>query len=199
MDDLYQTITGSAQGLYKDKGSKFLAFAHHVESEEEVKQIVEAARKEYFDARHHCYAYVLGTETQRYRENDDGEPSGTAGRPIHGQILSLGLTNTLVVVVRYFGGILLGTSGLITAYKEASKDALSHAAIVQKTIDQPFRVRFEYTKMNEVMRILKEFDLTPRNQQYDMDCRLEVSVRKSLAVRFEETIQKIYGADIERL
>lgn len=186
MEDTYKTIEGTAEGLYKDKGSKFLSFAYHVESEAEVKSIVDGIKKKYFDARHHCYAYILGAEGTTFRANDDGEPSGTAGRPIHGQLMSAGVTNTLVVVVRYFGGILLGTSGLIVAYKTAAKDALDHAKVVECTVDVMYRVKFDYLDMNDVMRILKDLDLVPRNQQYDMKCQLDFAVRKSLVPRVEK-------------
>ena len=186
MSDTYLTIASPSEGLYKDKGSKFLAFAYHVTTEAEVKAHLEEIRKQYFDARHHCYAYILGPTKEAYRANDDGEPSGTAGRPIHGQLLSADLTDTLIIVVRYFGGILLGTSGLITAYKSAARDAINNATIKECTIDATFQVRFEYPHMNSVMHILKEYDLVPRNQQYDMDCSLEFSVRQSLAPRVQQ-------------
>jgi uncharacterized YigZ family protein len=182
-DDTYQTIAAPAEGLYKEKGSKFLAFAFPVHDENEVKALLESKRKEYFDARHHCYAYILGADKAAYRINDDGEPSGTAGKPIHGQLMSLDLTDTLVVVIRYFGGIKLGVSGLINAYRTAARDALEHAHIVQKTIDVLYRVSFQYEQMNDVMRILKQFDLVPCHQQFDLQCSLEFSVRRSLSVQ----------------
>ena len=158
-DDTYRTITAPAEGLYKEKGSKFLAFAHPVATVEEVKVVLDELRKTYFDARHHCYAYILGPRKDAYRVNDDGEPSGTGGRPIHGQLLSADLTNTLVVVVRYFGGVLLGASGLANAYKTAARDAIAHATIVERTIDIRYRLAFEYALMNDVMRVLKDFGL----------------------------------------
>lgn len=197
MDDTYKTIEGTAEGLYKDKGSKFLSFAYHVESEADVKEIVDGVRKKYFDARHHCYAYILGPEGKTFRANDDGEPSGTAGRPIHGQMLSAGVTNSLVVVVRYFGGILLGTSGLIVAYKEATRDVLSQAKIVEKTVDVRYRVKFEYIQMNDVMKILKDLDLVPKNQQYDQNCQLDFDVRKSLVGRVEKAFGDFKMQDVE--
>ena len=158
MADSYFTIASESEGLYKDKGSKFLAFAHPVSSLEEVKVLLEHYRKEYYDARHVCYAYMLGADQEEFRANDDGEPSGTAGRPILGQIRSKNLTNVLVVVIRYFGGILLGTSGLIVAYKEATADALSRADIIEKDVMLPRTLRFSYEKMNEVMRTLKDIN-----------------------------------------
>ncbi|MBR3435846.1 MAG: YigZ family protein [Bacteroidales bacterium] len=198
-DDTYRTIKGPAEGLYKEKGSKFLAFAFPVRSTDEVKQHLEALRKEYFDARHHCYAYILGPTKDVYRVNDDGEPSGTGGRPIHGQLLSADLTDTLIVVVRYFGGVLLGASGLANAYKTAARDAIEHAEIVEKTIDVRYRLQFEYVLMNDVMRIVKEFGLTPMNQDYNLDCRLELSVRQSQSVRLYDALAKLRAVTIETL
>jgi uncharacterized YigZ family protein len=198
-DDTYRTIKGPAEGLYKEKGSKFLAFAFPVRSTDEVKQHLEALRKEYFDARHHCYAYILGATKDVYRVNDDGEPSGTGGRPIHGQLLSADLTDTLIVVVRYFGGVLLGASGLANAYKTAARDAIEHAEIVEKTIDVRYRLQFEYVLMNDVMRIVKEFGLTPMNQDYNLDCRLELSVRQSQSVRLYDALAKLRAVTIETL
>lgn len=198
-NDTYRTIKGPAEGLYKEKGSKFLAFAFPVRSTDEVKQHLEALRKEYFDARHHCYAYILGPSKDVYRVNDDGEPSGTGGRPIHGQLLSADLTDTLIVVVRYFGGVLLGASGLANAYKTAARDAIEHAEIVEKTIDVRYRLQFEYVLMNDVMRIVKEFGLTPMNQDYNLDCRLELSVRQSQSVRLYDALAKLRAVTIETL
>ncbi len=195
-DDTYRTLQKPSEGLYKDKGSKFLAFAYPVSNEADVKQHVEQIKKEYFDARHHCYAYILGPKGDTFRANDDGEPSGTAGRPIHGQILSAGLTNVLVVVVRYFGGILLGTSGLIVAYKEATRDALSQASIKECTVDQRYRIQFDYLSMNAVMKILKDYSLVPQNQQYDMDCSLEVDLRLSLCPRMEKNFADLRNPNI---
>lgn len=196
-DDTYNTIAGPAEGLYKEKGSKFLAFAYPVASTDEVKSHLERLRKEYFDARHHCYAYILGSNKEAWRANDDGEPSGTGGRPIYGQLLSADLTNTLIVVVRYFGGILLGASGLANAYKAAARDAISHAQIVECTIDITYRLSFQYPLMNDVMRILKELGLTPKNQQFELDCRLDVAVRQSQSVRAYDTLAKLYGLKID--
>lgn len=198
-DDTYHTIAGPSEGLYKEKGSKFLAFAYPVHNTDEVKQHLEVLRKEYFDARHHCYAYILGPTKDVYRVNDDGEPSGTGGRPIHGQLLSADLTDTLIVVVRYFGGVLLGASGLANAYKTAARDAIEHAEIVEKTIDVRYRLQFEYVLMNDVMRIVKEFGLTPMNQDYNLDCRLELSVRQSLSVRLYDALAKLRAVTIETL
>ena len=198
-DDTYKTIASPSEGLYKEKGSKFLAFAYPVRTIEEVKGHLEQLRKDYFDARHHCYAYILGPRKDAFRANDDGEPSGTGGRPIHGQLLSADLTDTLIVVVRYFGGILLGASGLANAYKTAAKDAIEHAQIIEKTIDARYRFLFAYEAMNDVMRILKDFDLKPESQDYGMDCSLEVSVRQSLSVRLYDRVADLRTVKIEVL
>lgn len=188
--DTYLTLTSPAQGLYKEKGSKFLAFAYPVENEDQIKNHLEALRKEYFDARHHCYAYILGARQESYRANDDGEPSGTAGRPIHGQILSAGLTNVLVVVVRYFGGIKLGTSGLINAYKTATADALQQAEKTEKIVTKLFLARFPYEQMNLAMRLVKELQLQVLRQEADMECRLWLSVRLSDAARCQKRFEE---------
>lgn len=198
-DDTYRTIKAPAEGLYKEKGSKFLAFAFPVHSIEEVKSHLERLRKDYFDARHHCYAYTIGPTKEVWRANDDGEPSGTGGRPIYGQLLSADLTDTLIVVVRYFGGILLGASGLANAYKVAARDAIEHAEIIEKTVDIRYRLHFEYALMNDVMRIIKEFGLTPLNQDFNLDCRLEVEVRKSQSVRFSDAIINLRAVKLEVL
>lgn len=198
-DDTYRTIKGPSEGLYKEKGSKFLAFAFPVRTLDEVKSHLERLRKEYFDARHHCYAYTIGPSKEAWRANDDGEPSGTGGRPIYGQLLSADLTDTLVVVVRYFGGILLGASGLANAYKTAARDAIEHAEIIEKTIDIRYRLHFEYALMNDVMRIIKEFNLTPLNQDFNLDCRLEVEVRQSQSVRFSDAIINLRAVKIESI
>lgn len=196
-DDTYRTLAAPAEGIYKEKGSKFLAFTYPVRTVDEVKAHLDALRKQYFDARHHCYAYILGPGKDAWRANDDGEPSGTGGRPIHGQLLSADLTDTLIVVVRYFGGILLGASGLANAYKTAARDAIDHATIVERTIDVHYRLRFEYVLMNDVMRIIKDFDLKPENQQFDLDCTLELSVRQSLAVRLYDAVANLRAVTIE--
>ncbi|MBR0169211.1 MAG: YigZ family protein [Bacteroidales bacterium] len=198
-DDTYKTIAAPSEGLYKEKGSKFLAFAYPVRTIDEVKAHLEQLRKDYFDARHHCYAYILGPRKDAFRANDDGEPSGTGGRPIHGQLLSADLTDTLIVVVRYFGGILLGASGLANAYKTAARDAIDHAAIVEKTIDCRYRFSFAYETMNDVMRILKEFDLKPENPNYALDCTLEVSVRQSQSVRLFDRVADLRTVKIDVL
>lgn len=196
-DDTYHTIKAPSEGLYKEKGSKFLAFAFPVRTLDEVKEHLDRLRKDYFDARHHCYAYILGANKDAWRANDDGEPSGTGGRPIYGQLLSADLTDTLIVVVRYFGGILLGASGLANAYKTAARDAIDNAEIIEKTIDIRYRLHFEYALMNDVMRIIKEFGLTPINQDFNLDCRLDVEVRQSLSVRFYDAVANLRAVKIE--
>lgn len=198
-DDTYKTIAAPSEGLYKEKGSKFLAFAYPVRTIEEVKDHLEQLRKDYFDARHHCYAYILGSRKDAFRANDDGEPSGTGGRPIHGQLLSADLTDTLIVVVRYFGGILLGASGLANAYKTAARDAIDHATVIEKTIDTRYRLGFAYETMNDVMRILKEYDLKPEKQDFNLDCSLEVAIRQSQSVRFYDAVANLRTVHIEVL
>lgn len=195
-DDTYRTIAAPAEGLYKEKGSKFLSFAYPVHNVDDVKQHLEQLRKDYFDARHHCYAYILGANKDAFRANDDGEPSGTGGRPIHGQLLSADLTNTLIVVVRYFGGILLGASGLANAYKTAAREAIDHATIVERTIDVRYNLHFAYESMNDVMRILKDYDIKPENTNYGLGCSLEVAVRQSLSVRFYDDVKNLRTVQI---
>lgn len=198
-DDTYHTIKAPSEGLYKEKGSKFLAFAFPVRTVDEVKAHLDRLRKDYFDARHHCYAYILGPNKDAFRANDDGEPSGTGGRPIHGQLLSADLTDTLIVVVRYFGGILLGASGLANAYKTAARDAIQNATIIEKTINVRYRLHFEYAAMNDVMRIIKDFGLVPQNQDFNLDCRLDVEVRQSGSVHFYDAVMNLRTVKIEPL
>lgn len=187
--DNYKSIAGVSGGLYKDLGSKFIALAYPVETEEEAREIVSAVKKDYFDARHHCFAYRIGREGEKWRVNDDGEPSSTAGRPIYGQILSAGLSDILIVVVRYFGGTKLGVPGLIKAYKSAAQDAISNAVIVEKIASERFTVKFGYEKMNDVMKTLKEMGLSPKGQQFDLECSLEVDVRLALVKDFMEQLK----------
>ncbi len=189
--DCYKSIAAPSKGIFKDKGSKFLAFAYPVESEEEAKAIISTLRKEYFDARHHCYAWRLGYLGERWRANDDGEPSSTAGKPILGQIISNGLSDILIVVVRYFGGTLLGTSGLINAYKSASADVISTARVVEKTATARYRITFDYAKMNAVMKLIKDFSLPVELPSFDDECTLETSVPLSAEAKFTESMNKI--------
>jgi len=198
-DDTYRTIDSVSEGVYKEKGSKFIAFAIPATSEEEVKVHLSVIKKNHHDARHHCYAYILGHNKSAYRINDDGEPSGTAGKPIYGQLLSKDLTNVLVVVVRYFGGTKLGVSGLITAYKEAAKEALGSARIVEKTVNDVYRIEFEYPLMNSVMKVLKDECIEQFNQTFEMNCLLDISVRTSQSPRICDIFNKIPGVVIAYL
>ena len=184
--DAYSSITAPSEGLYKDNGSRFIALAYPVETEEEVKAIVAGLRKQYHDARHHCFAYRLGYKGDVFRSSDDGEPSGSAGRPILGQIDSAGLSDVLVVVVRYFGGIKLGIPGLIRAYKTSTADALAQAQVVEKIAGVWLRLSFGYESMNAVMKVLKEMDLPQRAQDFGQQCSLEVRVRLSALDSFRE-------------
>ena len=181
MSDEYKTIASTSEGYYTEKRSKFLAFAHHVQTVDEVKELLTGYRKKYYDARHVCYAYMLGAERTEFRANDDGEPSSTAGKPILGQINSNELTDILIVVVRYYGGVNLGTSGLIVAYREAAADAISHATIETRQVEEIVKYSFAYPQMNDVMRIVK--DMNPRiiSQTYDNTCEIVLSIRKSEA------------------
>lgn len=197
MSDTFRTIASSSEGSYKEKGSKFLSFAFPVKNVDEINQILAQYRKQYYDARHICYAYMLGNAKNEWRANDDGEPSGTAGRPILGQINSFELTNVLVIVVRYFGGILLGTGGLITAYKEASRDALEQAGIVEQTIDEIISIEFDYLLMNEVMRIVKEMSPQILDQSFDNMCAMKLAIRQSDAEKLKSKLENIIGVIIE--
>ncbi len=184
MADTYTTISRYSTGIYKEKGSRFLAFAEPVNTEQEVKERIAWYRKDYYDARHVCYAWMLGEDRLQYRANDDGEPSGTAGKPILGQINSQSLTNILIVVVRYFGGILLGTGGLVTAYKEAAADALRNNEIVEKDVLVRRHLTFPYERMNEIMRTLKSIDAGILNQEYqDQTCIIDCEIKKIYANR----------------
>ena len=193
----YRTIAKESEGLYKEKGSRFIALAYPVRTEEEVKQHVAEVKKKYYDARHHCYAYILGPNKDAYRQNDDGEPSGTAGRPIHGQLLSKDLTDTLIIVIRYFGGIKLGVSGLINAYKTAAKDALDNSTIVEKFVEEDYQLRFPPLSMNKVMQLLKRETVKITDQQYDTDCIIRFTVQKRDADALLEALQKVEGASIK--
>lgn len=191
MEDTYRTIVSPVEGLYKEKGSKFIAKAFPVCSEEEVKEILQALRKEYFDARHHCYAYLLGADKATYRANDDGEPNHSAGDPILGQIRSAGLSNVLVVVIRYFGGTKLGVGGLIHAYKTATADALALAEVEERHETALLTIQFAYEQMNDVMRVVKDFDLAVREQDFQLDCLLTVEVRTGLIEQVGEQFEKL--------
>lgn len=191
MTDEYKTISGTSEGYYTEKRSKFLAFAHHVDTLDEVKELVAGYRKKYYDARHVCYAYMLGAERLEFRANDDGEPSSTAGKPILGQINSNELTNILIVVVRYYGGVNLGTSGLIVAYREAAADAIAHASIETRQVEEIVKYSFAYPQMNDVMRIVK--DMNPRivSQTFENTCEIVLSIRKSEAEQLRSRLAKL--------
>lgn len=194
--DLYLTISTPSEGVFKDKGSKFLAFAYPVRSEEEIKSLVGSLKKEHYSARHHCYAWRLGPGGEHYRANDDGEPSGTAGRPILGQLLSANLTDVLLVVVRYFGGTLLGVSGLINAYRNAAADAIGKATIVEKTVEHLVDVIFTYPSQNQVMKVIKEEQLEVATTSYGVDCRVSFLVRLSKLEIVTGKLSKIDGVEV---
>ncbi len=197
MEDVYKTIEKQSEGFFKDKGSKFYSFAFPVINEDEIKEIIVNLKKEHHSARHHCYAWRLGTEEIRFRANDDGEPSSTAGRPILGQLQGFEVTNILVVVVRYFGGTLLGVSGLINAYKTAAADVLNKADIISKTIERFFELNFGYNVLNDVMNIIKQENLNLIKTRFEEDCNIIFSVRKSDAQKITEIFEKFYGVNIQ--
>ena len=199
IQDSYKSIASPSDGLFKDNGSRFIARAYPVETEEEVKEIVAALKKEYYDARHHVYAYRLGYLGDKFRANDDGEPSGSSGRPVLGQIDSCGLSDILVVVIRYFGGIKLGIPGLIRAYKTSTADALANAQIIEKIASRHFRVHFGYMSMNGVMKVMKDMGLEQKNQKFDMECSLETTVRLSQVDSFIERMGDVEGCNIEEI
>ena len=190
-EDTYKTITALSEGIYTEKRSKFIAIAIPVRTLEEVKQHLEVYQKKYYDARHVCYAYMLGHERTNFRANDNGEPSGTAGKPILGQINSNELTDILIIVVRYFGGIKLGTSGLIVAYKAAAAEAIAAATVIEKTVDDDIYFAFEYPFMNDVMRIVKEEEPKVVEQIFDNDCMVRLSMRLSRLPRLIERYEKL--------
>ena len=191
INDTYTTLANNGDGLYKEKGSKFIATAIVVENEEDVKTALLESQKKYHDARHHCYAYIIGADKSISRSNDDGEPAGTAGKPILNQILSKGVTNTCVIVVRYFGGTKLGVSGLINAYKTASREALDNAGTVNKIIKVSYSIDFPYSATNEVSRVMKEGAVEQTKASYDSSCHIEFSTRKKEAAKIEERLSAI--------
>lgn len=190
-DDVYKTLQEVSEGFYTEKRSKFICIAYPAETEEEVKEYLEELRKKYYDARHICWAYHLGVDVVKFRANDDGEPSGTAGRPILGQIRSFELTNVFVAVVRYFGGIKLGTGGLIVAYKGAAAEALANAIIINKTIDESIRFTFEYPFLNDVMRIIKELEPNILAQKFEISCDMTLSIRCSQMEILRSRLEKV--------
>ena len=189
--DQYKTIQYPSEGLFKDKGSKFLAFAYPFGDENELKKYIEPLRKEHFKAVHFCYAYRIGLDKNNFRINDDGEPSGSAGRPILNVLLSKEITNILVVVVRYWGGTLLGVPGLINAYKSATEEAIASAEIIEKTVNEIYQITFAYVQMNDVMKVIKDFDLKIRHQQFDNQCIMEIEFRESLSSQVVGRFEKI--------
>lgn len=192
MADTYKTVSKEVcEGFYSEKRSKFLAFVHHVDSVDEAMAIVKAYRKKYYDARHCCYAYVLGSDRVDFRANDDGEPSSTAGKPILGQLNRLELTDVLVVVIRYYGGVNLGTGGLIVAYRTATEDALSKAVIEEKFVEDRITYRFTYPMINAVMRVVKETGARIVSQTFDNDCEIVLSIRQSLAEGLQARLDKL--------
>ena len=192
MTDEYRTITSKVgEGYYSEKRSRFLAFAHHVETAEDIKALLVRYRRDYYDARHVCYAYMLGPERTEFRANDDGEPSSTAGKPILGQINSQELTDVLIVVVRYYGGVNLGTSGLIVAYREAAADALLHSEIVTRQVEEQVEFSFAYPLMNDVMRVVKEMSPRIVSQTFDNTCSMTLAIRKSEAEQLRRRLEKL--------
>ncbi|MCU4176178.1 IMPACT family protein [Carboxylicivirga sp. N1Y90] len=197
--DLYKTLDKPSEGIYKEKGSKFIAYAYPVFTEDEIKAHIADLKKQYYDARHHCYAWQLGADGKLFRANDDGEPSGTAGKPIHGQIRSHELSNILIVIIRYFGGTKLGTSGLIRAYREASIDAINNGNIIERTVDDVYRLEFDYGVMNDIMKIMKEEAPNIIRQDFDLRCSIEWSCRQQNVERINARLTKLESVNIEFL
>ena len=189
--DTYKTVKETAQGLFTEKKSKFISYVIPINTVDDVKPELEKYKKEFYDARHICWAYMLGVERLEYRANDDGEPSGTAGKPILGQINSNELTNVLLLVIRYFGGIKLGTSGLISSYKQAAIEAISNAVVLEKTVNIDFSFSFEYPFMNDVMKVVKDLEPLILSQEYDMDCLMVLRIRESLGEQLASRLEKI--------
>jgi uncharacterized YigZ family protein len=191
--DTYKTIKSASQGIYKEKGSRFFSFAVPVADQEEIKPLLDKIKKEHHEARHHCFAYMIGHQRNIWRVNDDGEPSGTAGRPILGQINSFDLTNIILVVSRYFGGTLLGVSGLINAYRSAATSALLNAEITERTLQEYYEITYPYVSMNDVMRILKELNLGQSEQSFDLECRILLNFRVSVKENVLNRLSRIDG------
>ena len=196
--DVYKTVAGVAEGYVTEQRSKFISYALPVRTAEEVKEKIEAFRKQYHDARHVCWAYMLGAERLQFRANDDGEPSSTAGKPILGVINSHGLTDVLIVVVRYFGGVKLGTSGLIAAYRAAALDAVAHAEIIEKTVDETITVEFAYPFLNDVMRIVKEINPQILAQKFEINCEMTLQIRQSEMEKLKERLLKVESLFIKK-
>ena len=197
LNDIYKEIKTSSKGTYKEKGSKFISYCYPVHSKKEIKEKIEAVKKIEHSARHHCYAYILSANESEQRVNDDGEPSSTAGKPILGQILSNNLTNILIVVVRYFGGVKLGVSGLIRSYKSAAAEAISNSIIITKTIKEQYELSFEYPQMNNVMRLVKEFNLEIINTDFQIECKLIFAINKNLSQNHINSIKENHKLKIK--
>lgn len=191
MEDVFKTITAPSEGLYKEKGSRFIAFAFPVSTEEQIREILDGLKDKYYDARHHCYAWRLGAEKTLFRANDDGEPSSTAGKPILGQIQSKDLTDILIVVIRYFGGIKLGVSGLINAYREAASAALANAVVEERTVNVTLRIRFDYLVMNSVMKIIKDEEPEVLERNFGSECEMLLSIRQKNMPRLRDRLEKV--------
>lgn len=196
MEDSYLTIAQPGEAVYKERSSKFLAFAYPVSDEGQIREILDGLRKQYYDATHHCYAWRLGANGEQFRSNDDGEPSGTAGRPILGQMLSRGITQCLIVVVRYFGGTKLGVSGLIQAYRESAQAAIESCTVIETTVDADIEVKFPYEAVNDVMRIVKDENPRVVEQKFDNTCSMRLSIRKSRAETLLGRLGKVSGIEI---
>ena len=199
MEDTYNTILEPSEGNFKDRGSKFHAFAYPVYNEDQIKSIQQELRKEYYDARHHCFAWRLGADKDRYRANDDGEPSNSSGMPILGQIQSFDLSNILVVVIRYFGGTKLGIPGLINAYRTATAEAIKSAEIITKTVNDFYKVNFSYAAMNDVMKIIKDENIINTDQVFELECSLIINVRKKEITDIISKLKKINSVKLEYL
>ena len=191
MEDVFKTITAPSEGLYKEKGSRFIAFAFPVSTEEQIREILDGLKDKYYDARHLCYAWLLGAEKTLFRANDDGEPSSTAGKPILGQIQSKDLTDILIVVIRYFGGIKLGVSGLINAYREAASAALANAVVEERTVNVTLRIRFDYLVMNSVMKIIKDEEPEVLERNFGSECEMLLSIRQKNMPRLRDRLEKV--------
>lgn len=197
MKDIYFTIKNSSEGIYKEKGSKFIAFAYPIYSEEEFKDHLAQLKKDYHDARHHCYAFRIGLTENEYRYSDDGEPNNSAGKPIYGQLLSSNITNVAIIVIRYFGGTKLGVGGLITAYKEAAKDAISNAEIVKRTVNHYYKIKFDYPAMSDVMNFIKLNNLNITNQVFENSCLIEFNIHTQEAKQIISELKKINDVKTE--
>jgi uncharacterized YigZ family protein len=197
MADSYFTIKKPSEGIYKEKGSKFIAFAYPIFNEDDFKEQLAQLKKDYHDARHHCYAFRLGLTENEYRFSDDGEPNNSAGKPIYGQLLSSNITNVAIIVIRYFGGTKLGVGGLITAYKEAAKDAINNAKIVKRTVNHYYKISFDYPVMSDVMNFVKQHNLNVTNQVFENSCLIEFNIRTQEAEQMIAELEKIEGVKIE--